>query len=116
MQTQSFENLLGYMTPSQVSILELLEQRHPDLVWDGGKAESRPLRVSIKGVNNKSMAAINTRSKDILFTLEFRSKDYSGPNTSPTRHKNFDRVYSIDSSSCIDEVSDIISIIKTHYK
>ena len=50
MQTSRFKAVLEAMNPTQQSALEELEKGHSELMWDGGKVDTRPLRVSIKNI------------------------------------------------------------------
>lgn len=115
MKTPEFETLLKAMNSRQRSALEELEQSHSDIIWDGGQVATRPLRVSVKNNNERSMAAINTREKDAFLRLEFRSRDYKGPHGTFTRHRNFDKAYDLFTYSDINIASDIIRIIKQNY-
>jgi hypothetical protein len=116
MKTNSFIAILKEMNNSQRTTLEELESMHSDLVWHGGKIDTRPLRVSIKSISDQSMAAINTRERKAFFRLEFRSRDYDGPKASPTGHIGFDRKYDIVESDDTLDASGIISAIKQNYE
>ena len=63
MRTPAFDALLNEMEQTQKHALEQFASNHQDLLWDGGKINTWPLRVSIKK-NNRSIAAINTRRKE----------------------------------------------------
>ena len=115
MKTPAFELLLTRMSPTQQSALEELELTHNDLVWDGGTVDTRPLRVSIKNVKGQNMAAINTREKEAFLRLEFRGRDYNGPNAVPTNHRNFDKMCDLINSSSVKVASDIMEAIKQKY-
>ena len=115
MQTLQFKSLFEAMNPTQQSVLEELEKVHSELMWDGGKVDTRPLRVSIKNMNGKSMAAINTREKGAFLRLEFRSIDYNGYHGFPTQHRNFDKAYDLFGYSNVAIASEIISVIKQKY-
>ena len=115
MQTSQFKALLEAMNPAQQSVLKELEKVHSELMWDGGKVDTRPLRVSIKNTDGKSMAAINTREKDAFLRLEFRSRDYNGHHGFPTQHRNFDKAYDLFAHSNVAIASEIISVIKQKY-
>ena len=115
MQTSRFKAVLEAMNPTQQSALEELEKVHSELMWDGGKVDTRPLRVSIKNMDGKSMAAINTREKDTFLRLEFRSIDYNGYHGFPTQHRNFDKAYDLFGYSNVAIASEIISVIKQKY-
>ena len=115
MKTPAFENLLNRMNPTQQSALEELAKMHPDLTWDGGKPDTRPLRVSIKNAHGRNIAAINTREKDSFLRLEFRSADYSGPNSFGTNHRNFNRAFDLITASSISKAADIVSVVKQNY-
>ncbi len=115
MKTTAFEYLLKEMTPTQQAALEELERNHSELLWDGGKVETKPLRVSIKNVNGKSMGAVNTREKDSFLRLEFRGRDYAGPRIITTGHKNFDKAFDLINYSDVIEASNIIASIKQRY-
>ena len=93
MKTPQFDVLIAAMTPTQQSALEELEQSHPDIKWDGGKVDTRPQRVSIKTLEGKNIAAINTREKEAFLRLEFRTNDYHGRYGIRTNHRNFDKAY-----------------------
>lgn len=114
MRTPAFDALLNEMEQTQKHALEQLASNHQDLLWDGGKINTWPLRVSIKK-NNRSIAAINTRRKEAYLRIEFRGKDYNGIHCKPTKHKAFDKCYDLVNNSSIDVASEIISEIKEHY-
>ena len=103
------------MNDSQRKALEALESMHSDLVWHGGKVDTSPLRVSIKNISGKNMAAINTRERKAFLRLEYRSRDYDGPKASPTRHRIFDRKYDLVDLDDTLDASGIISAIKQNY-
>lgn len=115
MKTPAFETLLSEMNEKQRSALISMEAANSDIVWDGGKIDPRPLRVSLKSRNGQNMAAINTRESETFLRLEFRSKDYAGTETFQLDHRSFDRGYDLKDSSAIDVASKIISTIKSIY-
>jgi hypothetical protein len=67
-------------------------------------------------MENRSIAALNTRKKEVILRLEFKCKDYSGPWASRTRHSNFDCKFDITKApSDMQKASEIISQIKLNY-
>lgn len=115
MKTNKFTALIDAMSSMQKEALIKLEEDHPDLIWDGGKINTRPLRVSIKNSSGRNISAINTREKDAFLRLEFRSKDYNGTHSFFTQHKNFDKAYDIVRLSDINIASEILNSVKTNY-
>jgi len=115
MRIESFEIILKSMTAAQREALVELEMQHPDLVWTGGKNSARPLRVSVKSQNGRSIAAFNTRVRRSFLRLEFRSRDYDGAEALRTGHRDFDRAYDLVSAESTTVATRIISVIKNNY-
>lgn len=115
MKTGAFYDLVDRMTTRQKEFIARLAELHDDIVWDGGSQNTRPLRVSLKDKKGNNLAAINTRSRNHILRFEFRSKDYHGPETVSTEHRDKNRAYDIDGLDNLQDVSEILLKIKRNY-
>jgi len=92
-----------------------LAEIHNDIIWDGGEKYTNTLRVSLKDKQGRNFAAINTRKRNHILRIEFRSRDYQGLVTVLTSHKNFNRGFDINGITNLEDVSEIITNIKKNY-
>lgn len=114
MENKNFELIYGCLSGSQKAVVSYLKKEHPDIQFKGGSPDTYPLRIPLF-VNERSISVLNTRKREAILRLEFRSKDYNGTFASPTHHKNFDRKFDIVQQSDAEKASKIISEIKPNY-
>jgi hypothetical protein len=114
MKDKKFDLIFELLNGSQKEVVKYIKNEHPDVEFRGGSPDTHPLRIPLFAGGN-SFCVINTRKREALLRLEFRSRDYNGPFASPTRHKNFDRKFDIVHESDKEKASKIISKIKSNY-